>query len=34
MLAAAPAVPRVLVPLIAPRLYARHAARVHGTARP
>ncbi|GAA4822892.1 hypothetical protein GCM10023201_06120 [Actinomycetospora corticicola] len=34
MLASAPAVPRTVVPLIAPRLYARHAARVHGSARP
>jgi hypothetical protein len=34
MLRAAPALPRLLVPLIAGRVYARRAARVHGTPRP
>ena len=34
MLASAPLVPRTLLPLIAPRLYARRARRIHGTARP
>ena len=34
MLAAAPAVPRLLLPRIAPRAYARRAAQVHGTRRP
>ena len=34
MLQAAPALPRLLVPLLAPRVYARRAARVHGTPRP
>lgn len=34
MLAAAPTLPRLLVPRIAPRVYARRAAQVHGTARP
>lgn len=34
MLAVAPAVPRRLVPLIGPRIYARHCRRVHGTATP
>lgn len=34
MLASAPAVPRLVVPRIAPRLYARRAARVHGTRTP
>jgi hypothetical protein len=34
MLADAPAVPRAVVPRLAPRLYARRAARVHGTPRP
>jgi iron-sulfur cluster repair protein YtfE (RIC family) len=34
MLSAAPALPRLLVPRIAPRLYARRAAQVHGTPRP
>lgn len=34
MLSGAPAVPRHLVPIIAPRVYARHAARVYGTPRP
>ncbi|NMO89964.1 hemerythrin domain-containing protein [Actinomycetospora sp. TBRC 11914] len=34
MLASAPALPRAVVPRIAPRVYARHAARVHGTPRP
>ena len=34
MLDAAPALPRLVVPRIAPRLYARRAARVHGTRRP
>ena len=30
----APAVPRLLVPRIGPRVYARRARQVHGTARP
>lgn len=34
MLAPAPALPRMLIPRIAPRAYARRAARVHGTRRP
>ena len=34
MLDSAPAVPRLLVPRIAPRVYARRATQVHGTARP
>lgn len=34
MLSAAPAVPRLLVPRIAPRVYARRAVQVHGTACP
>jgi iron-sulfur cluster repair protein YtfE (RIC family) len=34
MLRSAPALPRVLVPRIAPRAYARRALQVHGTARP
>jgi hemerythrin-like domain-containing protein len=34
MLATAPPVPRALLPRIAPRVYARRAVRVHGTAHP
>lgn len=34
MLASAPVVPRLLIPLIAPRVYARRAREVHGAARP
>lgn len=34
MLATAPAVPRALLPRIAPRVYVRRAIRVHGTAHP
>ncbi|MEV4176379.1 hemerythrin domain-containing protein [Nonomuraea sp. NPDC049709] len=34
VLAQAPAPARLLMPFIAPRLYARHAKRVHGTATP
>ena len=34
MLQAAPLLPRLLVPRIAPRVYARRAARLYGTARP
>ncbi len=34
MLKSAPPPARVLLPLIAPRVYARRARRVHGTARP
>jgi hemerythrin-like domain-containing protein len=34
MLSAAPAVPRFVLPKIAPRVYARRAKAVHGTARP
>ncbi|MDQ2795878.1 MAG: hemerythrin domain-containing protein [Actinomycetota bacterium] len=34
MLAMAPPIPRKLLPLIAPRVYARRARRVHGSARP
>jgi hemerythrin-like domain-containing protein len=34
MLASAPAVPRLLLPRIAPRAYARRARQVHGTPRP
>lgn len=34
MLAKAPALPRLLLPRIAPRVYARRARQVHGTARP
>ena len=34
MLQAAPALPRVLLPRVAPRVYARRAAKVYGTARP
>ncbi|WP_375490050.1 hemerythrin domain-containing protein [uncultured Jatrophihabitans sp.] len=34
MLKAAPAVPRMLLPRVAPRIYARRARRIHGTARP
>lgn len=34
MLAQAPALPRFLVPRIAPRVYARRALQVHGTTRP
>lgn len=34
MLKAAPAVPRVVIPRVAPRVYARRALQVHGTRRP
>jgi hemerythrin-like domain-containing protein len=34
MLASAPAAPRMLVPRIGPRVYARRARRIHGTAHP
>ena len=34
MLAHAPLVPRLLMPHLAPRAYARYARRVHGTATP
>ena len=34
MLQHAPALPRLVVPVLAPRLYARHAAQVYGTSRP
>lgn len=34
MLATAPALPRAVLPRIAPRVYARRAVQVHGTARP
>ncbi|AEA28529.1 Hemerythrin HHE cation binding domain protein [Pseudonocardia dioxanivorans CB1190] len=34
MLASAPPVPRALLPVIAPRIYARRARRIHGTATP
>jgi hemerythrin-like domain-containing protein len=34
MLASAPAVPRTVVPRIAPWVYARYARRIHGTSRP
>ena len=34
MLKAAPALPRVVIPRIAPRFYARRALPVHGTRRP
>ncbi|MEO6996682.1 MAG: hemerythrin domain-containing protein [Terracoccus sp.] len=34
MLASAPALPRVLIPRIAPHVYARRAHRIHGTSRP
>ncbi len=34
MLHSAPPPARVIVPLIAPRIYARHAQRIHGTSRP
>ena len=34
MLETAPPLPRKLLPLIAPRVYARRARRIHGTARP
>ncbi len=34
MLMAAPALPRLLLPRIAPRVFARRATQVHGTARP
>ncbi len=34
MLSAAPLVPRTLLPLVAPRVYARRARRVHGTPQP
>ncbi|WP_084180963.1 hemerythrin domain-containing protein [Jatrophihabitans endophyticus] len=34
MLRAAPAVPRLVLPRVAPRLYARRARTIHGTARP
>ncbi len=34
MLQHAPALPRLLVPILAPRLYAHRAAQVHGTPRP
>lgn len=34
MLAAAPAPVRVLVPIVAPRIYARYCRRLHGTATP
>ncbi|TQS43458.1 hemerythrin domain-containing protein [Cryptosporangium phraense] len=34
MVASAPPVPRTLLPLVAPRLYARRAKAVHGTAKP
>ena len=33
-LAAAPLIPRKLLPRVAPRICARRAARVHGSARP
>lgn len=34
MLHSAPALPRLLIPLIAPRAYARQATQIYGTARP
>ncbi|SIS17461.1 hemerythrin domain-containing protein [Williamsia sterculiae] len=34
MLSSAPAVPRAVLPHIAPRVYARRARRIHGTSRP
>lgn len=34
MLSSAPAIPRLLIPRIAPRVYARRARQIHGTARP
>lgn len=34
MLSSAPAVPRLLVPRLAPRVYARRARRIHGTTNP
>lgn len=34
MLRSAPPVPRTLLPLLAPRIYARRAKRIHGTAKP
>lgn len=34
MLKTAPPVPRTLLPLVAPRIYARRARRIHGTAKP
>ncbi|MGW5555693.1 hypothetical protein ACWER9_00525 [Micromonospora sp. NPDC003944] len=34
MLAHAPLPARLLMPIVAPRLFARHAGRVHGTATP
>ena len=34
MLAQAPLVPRLLMPVLGPKIYARYARRVHGTAKP
>jgi hypothetical protein len=34
MLHSAPALPRLIIPLIAPHAYARRATRIYGTARP
>jgi hypothetical protein len=34
ILAQVPALPRLVLPRLAPRAYARHARRVHGTATP
>lgn len=34
MLHSAPALPRMVVPRVAPRIYARYCRRIHGTARP
>jgi len=34
MLETAPPIPRLLLPRIAPRIYARRAMRIHGTAKP
>lgn len=34
MLKSAPVLPRLVVPRVAPRVYARYARRVHGTGRP
>ena len=34
MLHSAPPPARVIVPLLAPRIYARYAKRIHGTPRP
>lgn len=34
MLALAPALPRLLMPVLAPREFARYARRVHGTTKP